>query len=189
MQTQQVRVHGRGGQGVVTAAEIIALAAFESGRQAQAFPSFGVERTGAPIQAYARLSEKPILIREQVQKPDIVIVQDASLLSLPEILAGTDPRTKFIINSPKSPLELSKDFGSTKNAPKAGQISTVDATGIALKILKKNITNTVILGTFARATGLISLADLKTAVALKFSGKDEALIKNNQEAVTMAYNI
>ena len=103
---KQVRIHGRGGQGVVTAAELIAIAAFNDGKEAQAFPSFGVERTGAPIEAFARISDKPIRTREHVYNPDVLIIQDATLLSTVDVGHGSDEHTFVIINTAKTKKEL-----------------------------------------------------------------------------------
>jgi len=98
---KQVRIHGRGGQGVVTAAELIAIAAFNDGHKAQAFPSFGVERTGAPIEAFARIDDKPIRLREHIYEPDVLIIQDSSLLATVAVTHGSNKKTIIIINSSK----------------------------------------------------------------------------------------
>lgn len=176
----QIRIHGRGGQGVVTAAELLAIAAFNNNWQAQAFPHFGVERTGAPIVAFARLDKKPIRTREHIQNPDILIVQDASLLSVVDVAQGCSAETKAIINTSKNKKDLNIKI-SQKN------IYTIDATKIALKILGKNIVNTVILGSFAKATKLITLESLELAIKQKFSGKDKKIINNNIKAIKEAY--
>ena len=183
----QIRIHGRGGQGVVTAAEIIAIAAFKDNYQAQAFPSFGVERTGAPIQAFARISLNPILVREQVGQPDIIIIQDPTLIGLPEISNGANAKTRFIINSSRKNSELAQALQATNKDISPQNVITIDATSIAIEILKKNITNTVVLGAFAKATGIISLKSLEEAISEKFSGKGEAIIAVNQQAVASAY--
>lgn len=176
---EQIRIHGRGGQGVVTAAELIALAAFYEGYQAQAFPNFGVERSGAPIQSYVRLAKTPILTREQIYEPNILIIQDATLLESIDVLAGARKETKIIINARENkwPKKLAP-FKRVYFSP---------ATEIALNILGKNIVNTVILGAFAKETGLISLDSLKRAIQEKFQDKDEAVIEKNIRAVTSAY--
>lgn len=173
----QIRIHGRGGQGVVTAAELIAIAAFKNGKQAQAFPSFGVERTGAPVEAFARIDDQPIITREQIYRPDFLIIQDASLIGAFNLTAGCDKKTIAIINTAKTDLKI--------DLPK-NNIHTIDATKIALEILGKNIVNTVILGAFAKATGLISLDSLKLAIKEKFAGKAD-LIDKNIKAVELAY--
>jgi pyruvate ferredoxin oxidoreductase gamma subunit len=175
----QIRIHGRGGQGVVTAAELIAIAAFKNGEQAQAFPSFGVERTGAPVEAYARIDDKPIITREQIYQPNILIIQDASLLDNFDMTKGADKKTIAIINTSKAKRDLKI------NLPQAN-IYTIDATKIALEIIGKNIVNTVILGAFAKATGLISLAALKQAIEEKFAGHND-LIEKNIKAIEQAY--
>ena len=175
----QIRIHGRGGQGVVTAAELIAIAAFKKGKQAQAFPSFGVERTGAPVEAYARLDDQPIIIREQIYQPNVLIIQDASLLDSIDAAKGTDKKTIAIINTAKTKEDLKI------NLPKAN-IYTIDATKIALEIIGKNIVNTVILGAFAKITGLIDLNSLEQAIKEKFSG-NQTLIDKNIKAIEKAY--
>ena len=177
----QIRIHGRGGQGVVTAAELIAIAAFKSGKQAQAFPSFGVERTGAPVESFARIDDKPIIVREQIREPDILIIQDASLLDSIDITKGANKKTVAIINTTKAKADLKI------NLPQAN-IHTIDATKIALEIIGKNIVNTVILGAFAKITGLVDLPSLKLAIQEKFSG-NQTLIDKNIKAIEKAYQI
>lgn len=181
----QIRVHGRGGQGVVTAAELIATAAFFDGLYAQAFPSFGVERSGAPIQAFARLDEEPIITREQIYEPDILVIQDASLLNETEVLAGLSNSCRLIINSDKSSKELSREL---KGKIKANNIFACPATKIALELLGKNLVNTVILGTLAKATNVISLNSLLKASTEKFKGKGKNIISKNHAAIKSAYN-
>jgi len=177
----QIRIHGRGGQGVVTAAELIAIAAFNDGKEAQAFPSFGVERTGAPIESFARIDDKIIQTREHVYEPDIIIVQDSTLLDTVDVAYGAKKNTQLIINT-------SKDKNSLKiNLPKKN-ISAVDATKIALDIIGKNLVNTVILGAFVKKTGLVSLEALKKAIKQKFGSKGADIINKNIKAVSKAYN-
>lgn len=181
----QIRIHGRGGQGVVTAAEILALAAFNEGYFAQAFPSFGVERSGAPIQSFVRINKEAIITREQIQIPDILIIQDASLLNEKKVLSGINKKTKLIINSPLEANEISKLI---KNKIKADNIYSVAATNIALKLLGKNIVNTVILGAFIKHNKIIKLETLLKTINEKFADKSKSLIKRNQLAITAAYN-
>jgi len=178
---KQIRIHGRGGQGVVTAAELIAIAAFADGKEAQAFPSFGVERTGAPIESFARIDDKPIRIREHIYKPDVLIVQDPTLLNTVDITKGAGANTLIIINTTKNKNELKLNL-------REENICTVDATKIAMEIIGKNIVNTVILGAFARATNLISLDGLKKAITQKFTSKGVDIVNKNIKAVTKAYN-
>ncbi len=175
----QIRIHGRGGQGVVTAAELIAIAAFKNGKQAQAFPFFGVERTGAPVESYVRIDDKPIITREQIYQPDILIIQDASLLDNVNVTKGADKKTIAIINMAKAKPSLKI------NLPQAN-LYAIDATKIALAIIGKNIVNTVILGAFAKITGLVSLNSLKQAITEKFAGHEELIVKNIK-AIERAY--
>lgn len=181
MYMKQIRIHGRGGQGVVTAAELIAIAAFTDGKQAQAFPSFGVERTGAPIESFARLDNKPIRIREHIYEPNVIIILDSSLLDSVDVAKGCDKNTLVIINTSKDKKLLGLDI------PKKN-IYPIDATKIALEIIGKNIANTVILGAFAKVTKLISLNGLKKAIKQKFKDKGKDIIAKNIKAVERAYN-
>jgi len=178
----QIRIHGRGGQGVVTAAELIAIAAFNDGWKAQAFPSFGVERTGAPIEAFARIDDKPIRIREHVEKPNILIIQDASLIGSVDLLKGCDEHTIAIINTAQKKEKIKL------NLPQ-NNIYTIDATKIALDVMGKNIVNTVILGAFAKATELVSLQGLEKAIKQKFSEKGKDLVNKNIKAIKEAYKL
>lgn len=180
----EIRIHGRGGQGVVTAAELIAIAAFKNGKQAQAFPSFGVERTGAAIESFARIDDQPIITRQQVYQPNILIIQDPTLLKDLDINKGIDKKTIIIVNTAKTKDELSLDLPASVAKD---NIHTVDATKIAMEIIGKNIVNTVILGAFARATGLISLKSLIEAIKEKFAGQPD-LITKNIKAVERSYN-
>lgn len=175
---EQIRIHGRGGQGVVTASELIAISAFYDGLEAQAFPNFGVERTGAPIQAYTRISKEKILTREQVYEPTVLVIQDSSLLDSGNILKGINEKTKIIINAKENRWpELEK----RKN------VFFSPATEIALEIIGKNIVNTVILGAFAKHTKLVSLESLKKAIKHKFKDKGEEIIKKNILAIEKAF--
>lgn len=176
---EQIRIHGRGGQGVVTAAEIIALAAFHEGLEASAFPSFGVERSGAPIQSFARLDNKPIITREQIYEPTVLIIQDATLIDTADIFYGSTSRTTVIINS------STNKWPTLKN--KFKHLYFTPATEIALEIFGRNIVNTVILGAFAKHTGLVSLESLQYAITEKFKDKGQAIIDKNILAVTKDY--
>jgi len=145
----EIRFHGRGGQGAVTSAEILALAAIGEGRYAQAFPSFGPERRGAPVVAFCRISDKPIRIRANIYEPDIVVVLDASLLKIVKIDAGLKPEGLLVTTSNDSP-ETVKQILGIKN-----RIAVVNAVKIATEILGLPITNTTMLGCLARATELV----------------------------------
>jgi len=176
---EQVRVHGRGGQGVVTAAELIAIAAFYDKKESQAFPNFGVERSGAPIQSFARIDNQPIITREQIYQPTVLIIQDATLIGTVDVFAGATRDTKIIINSPKNCWpELNKKYSQVYCSP---------ATEIALEIFGKNIVNTIILGAFAKYTGLISLESLEKAIRQKFATKGKEIIAKNILAIEKAF--
>lgn len=176
----QIRIHGRGGQGVVTAAELIAISAFYDGWHSQAFPSFGVERTGAPVEAFARLDKNPIRTREHIYQPDILIIQDATLLDTIDVTKGCNDKTKVIVNTTKPKSELNIKLPQEN-------IFTIDATKIALEEIGKNVVNTVILGAFAKDSGFLKLDSLKKAIKEKFSEKGEEVITKNIKAIERAY--
>lgn len=178
----QIRIHGRGGQGVVTAAELIAIAAFRDGKQSQAFPSFGVERTGAPIEAFVRINEQPIKTRQHIYQPDIIIVLDPTLLQTADLTYGCSSKTLVIINTAKNKNKIEISL------PKKN-IFTVDATKIALEVIGKNLVNTVILGALAKVTGLITLPSLEYAIKEKFKDKGSDVINKNIEAIKKAYGL
>ncbi|PKM88262.1 pyruvate ferredoxin oxidoreductase [Candidatus Falkowbacteria bacterium HGW-Falkowbacteria-2] len=180
----QIRVHGRGGQGVVTTAELIAYAAFKDGYFAQAFPFFGVERSGAPITAFARIDKKTIITREQIYEPNYLIILDSTLINDDVCLKGITPNTKLIINSKDSPETISK---LVKRKIKARNILTIPASEIALNYLERNIVNTVVLGAFARLSGTISMNSLKSAITEKLADKGSVQVKKNINAVNAAF--
>ncbi len=177
----QIRLHGRGGQGVVTASELIAIAAFEDGFYAQAFPSFGVERTGAPIEAFVRIDKKFIKIREHVYTPNILIILDPTLLDVIDVSKGCTKKTIAIINTSKDKNKLNI------NIPEKN-IYTVDATKIALKYFKKNLANTTILGAFAKHIDLVSINGFKKAIKQKFKEKGTNIINTNIKAIEESFN-
>ncbi len=159
----EIRIHGRGGQGSVTMAELLAEAAFYGGKEAQAFPNFGVERRGAPVTAYVRIDSKPIRLRSQIYSPDYAIIQDASLLSDGKILADLKRGASVIINTSKKASELS--------LPQNLKIKTINASGLALEVIGKPIINTILLGAFAGFTGLIQLSGAEKAIKERFSSE------------------
>ncbi len=181
----KIRIHGRGGQGVVTAAELIALAAFYDGLKSQAFPVFGVERTGAPIQSFARISKEKILSKEQIYQPDIIIVQDPTLLSAKDTLSGFKDNTILILNSEKT---IDNIYEIINKKIKKEQIYKAPATKIALEVIGQNIVNTVTLGIFARHSNIITLNSLLKAIEEKFKDKGEKIINKNCQAIKLAYN-
>ena len=180
----QVRIHGRGGQGVVTAAEMLSIAAFEEGRHAQAFPSFGSERTGAPVVAFCRISDSEIRLREPIMEPDALIIQDPTLLHQVDVFAGLKPDGYILINTNRGFVELGLgDFVRDRHAER---LCTVAATELALKHVGRPVPNVPLLGGFAAVTGLIRLESVIKAINDKFSGKVAA---GNIAAATEAYGI
>lgn len=160
---KEIRIHGRGGQGSVTAAELIAVAAFEDGKWSQAFPYFGTERRGAPVTAFARISDKKIRLRSQVYEPDYVIVQDPSLIPGVDVASGMKQDGLIIINTEKDPSTIKINTHAT--------VKTIDATALAIEIIGKPIVNTALLGAFAGATGNIRLESINKAIKARFPGK------------------
>ena len=171
----EIRFHGRGGQGSVTAAEVLATAAFKDGKYSQAFPIFGVERRGAPVQAFCRIDDRFIRVRCQIYEPDVVVVQDATLIADIDVTAGLKENGTVLINSAKSPEEFSFDGNAL--------VKTVDATRLALETLGRPIVNTVMLGALAKL-GIVSLDSIVEVVGARFSGK---LGEKNISAVKKAF--
>jgi len=158
----EIRFHGRGGQGAVTSAELLAHAAIAEGRYAQAFPSFGPERRGAPVLAFARLDDKEIFTREMVYEPNVVIVLDEALIGITNVEAGMKPDSLLVVNTKHTPSELKTNRKLTH------KIATVDATSIAIEILKRPITNTTMLGAALKAYPIVSMDSLCKSVEERF---------------------
>ena len=180
----QVRIHGRGGQGVVTGAEMLSIAAFLGGRHAQAFPSFGSERTGAPVVAFCRLDDKEIRLREPIMQPDALIIQDATLLHQVDVFNGLKKDGYILINTTRSFEalglgEFSRDF-------RPERLLTVPASELARKHVGRPVPNVPLLGAFAALGGLISLDAVQAAIRQKFSG---AVAQGNIDAAREAYEI
>ncbi len=148
----EIRWHGRAGQGVVTAGELLAEAAMEEGKYFQAFPDYGPERMGAPIKSYTRISDGPIEVHHQILYPDVVIVVNPNLIGAVNLTEGLKEDGVAIINTPDSPAEVRKKLGL-----KGGKVATLDATGIAMDTLKRDIPSTLMLGAVAKVTDLVSL--------------------------------
>ncbi len=181
----QVRIHGRGGQGVVTGAEMLSIAAFLEGRFAQAFPSFGSERTGAPVVAFCRIDDKEIRLREPIMLPDALIIQDPTLLHQVDVLSGLErPAGYILINSNKTFSDLG--LGEFVKSMRPERLISLPATEISLKHVGRAVPNVPLLGGFAAASGLISLASVSAAIQEKFSGK---VAEGNIAAATEAYKI
>ncbi|WP_163507174.1 2-oxoacid:acceptor oxidoreductase family protein [Fodinicola acaciae] len=178
----EIRLHGRGGQGVVTTAELLSVAAFRDGRHAQAFPSFGPERTGAPVTAFCRIGERPIRGRDPVTHPDALIVQDASLLHQVDLFAGLEDDAYLLINSSRGLGDLGlADFAAGR---RPDRLLVVPATTIALDTLGRPLPGTALLGGFTAVTGEISLSAVHAAIADRFAG---AVAEANHAAAERAY--
>lgn len=179
----QIRIHGRGGQGVVTAAELLSIAAFEQGRHAQAFPSFGSERTGAPVVAFCRIDDRPIRLREPIMAPDVLIVQDPTLLHQVDVFQGLRPDGWVLINTRRS----FDDLGLAEIAQRFRheRLTTVPASEIALQHLGRPLPNVALLGGFAALSGLVSLGAVVHAIRHTFAG---AVADGNVAAATAAHD-
>ena len=174
----EIRWHGRGGQGAVTSAELMARAAISEGKYAQAFPSFGPERRGAPVMAFVRISEQqPVRIRADIREPDVVVVLDPSLMSIVDIASGLKPAGMVVLNTRKDAGQISEDLGI--NSP----LALVDATGIAREVLGLPITNTTMVGALIKATGVVGLGSMMEPLKLRFG----RLADRNIDAMRRAY--
>src|SRR5665647_66096 len=180
----QVRIHGRGGQGVVTGAEMLSIAAFLGGQHAQAFPSFGSERTGAPVVAYCRMDSKEIRLREPVMEPDAIIIQDPTLLQQVDVFGGLKKDGYILINTNHSFDDLG--LGEFVKDYQPAHLLTVAATELALKHVGRAVPNVPLLGAFAAITSLITLAAVQAAVEQKFKG---AVAQGNLQAAREAFEI
>ncbi len=165
----QVRIHGRGGQGVVTGAEMLSIAAFLEGKHAQAFPSFGSERTGAPVVAFCRIDTKEIRLREPIMAPDALIIQDPTLLQSVDVFQGLKKDGYILLNSGRGFDALG--IGEFVADFKPERICCLPATEIAIKHLGRPMPNAVLLGGFAAISGAITLESVHAAIRDKFSGK------------------
>ncbi|MEN9711100.1 MAG: hypothetical protein RL441_1092 [Actinomycetota bacterium] len=179
----QTRIHGRGGQGVVTAAELLSVAAFIDGKFAQAFPSFGSERTGAPVVSFARFDDKPIRLREPVLHPDALIIQDPTLLHQVNLFAGVDDEAYILINTRKQWTELGlEEFVSDRLAHRH---LTVPATDFAMEFIGRPLPNAALLGGYAAETKQVKLESVLQAIEERFPSK---IAKQNQQAAQAAFN-
>ena len=163
-----VRIHGRGGQGVVTAAELLSLAAFLEGRHAQAFPSFGSERTGAPVVSFCRIDDREIRAREPISAPDALIIQDPTLLHQVDVFGGLAPRGTVLLNT-----SLSADALGVSEVVSA-RLVTVPASELAREHLGRPLPGPALLGGFAALTGVVSLESVLAAIGERFSGATAA---------------
>ncbi len=164
----EIRIHGRGGQGVVTAAELLSAAAFAEGKHAQAFPSFGSERTGAPVVSFCRIDDKPIRVREPVMHPDVLIIQDPTLLHQVNVFEGAGDQALLLINSARPAAELG--IGEFTDRLKPGAVLAVPASDLAQQHVGRPVPNAALLGGFAVLTGAISIEAVVAAIKDPFPG-------------------
>ncbi len=174
----EIRWHGRGGQGAVTSAELLAQAAISEGKYAQAFPSFGPERRGAPVLAFDRISgTQPIRVRAEIVEPDVVVVLDPSLLRVVKVALGLKEKGIFVVNTKKSGEQIRSEFGIK------WRLAIVDATKIARELLGVPITNTTMVGALVKATGVVELESLFEPLRYRFG----RLAERNISAMKRAY--
>ncbi len=178
----QVRIHGRGGQGVVTGAEMLSVAAFLGGKHAQAVPSFGSERTGAPVVAFCRIDDKAIRLREPVMQPDALLIQDPTLLHQLDVFQGLGADGYILINTNRSFEDLG--LGEFVKGFRPERLCTVPATELALKYVGRPVPNVPLLGGFAAVSGVITLEAVVAAIRDRFSGK---VCDGNVAAASAAY--
>jgi len=180
MSLLEIRVHGRGGQGAVTSTQVLAIAAFHDGKYSQAFPNFGVERTGAPVESYVRINKKPIDLRQQVYDPDYVIVLDSSLIDDIDTTKGLQKNGLIIVNTDKKPKELKKLSGF--------KVHSINMTKIALEVIGKPFVNIASLGAFCALSKQVSLEALEKAIDELFGAKGKAAVAElNKKAAKAVY--
>ena len=181
-QLTEIRWHGRGGQGVVTAGELLAETALDMGQYFQAFPDYGPERMGAPVRAFTRLSSDPIDLHCQIEAPDIVLELDPTLLGTVDVAEGLKEGGFLLINTTKTPAEVREMLGL-----QTGRVLTVDASSIAMEEIGREITNTPMLGALVKATGMFKLEDLIEQTRHRFTGRlRQELVEANVRAVQRA---
>jgi len=174
----EIRWHGRGGQGAVTSADLLAKAAISEGKYAQAFPSFGPERRGAPVLAFDRISDKePIRVRAEITEPDVVVVLDSGLIRIVNVTSGLKEGGTIMVNTKRSLEDVAAELGG-----KWG-LAVIDATKIAQELLGVNIVNTTMLGALLRATGVVKLESLYKPLEDRFG----RLAERNINAMKRAF--
>ncbi len=179
----QVRIHGRGGQGVVTAAELLAVAAFREGRHAQAFPSFGSERTGAPVVSYCRIDDREIRTREPISTPDAVVIQDVTLIHQVDLFSGLSESGYVLINTSRTFAELG--LGELAERCRPDHLMTCPATELALEHVGRPVPNAALLGGFAALTGQVPIHAIGDALRDRFG---PTVGERNLAAATAAFD-
>ena len=180
----EVRIHGRGGQGVVTAAELLSVAAFLEDKYAQAFPTFGSERTGAPVVSFCRIDERPIRLREPIVAPDALIVQDPTLIHQVDLFAGVGSDAYVLVNTTRSLAELGLE--DLKKQLDPARILTVPASELAREHVGRPLPNAALLGAFAGLCGVVSLASVHAAIGRRFPSETA---ERNAAAATAAFSV
>jgi pyruvate ferredoxin oxidoreductase gamma subunit len=165
----ETRIHGRGGQGVVTSAELLSIAAFREDRHAQAFPSFGSERTGAPVVSFCRMDDRTIRTREPISEPDAVIIVDPTLLHHVDVFGGLKPDGYVLLNSSRSLEELHLE--DLLDGFRAERLCSIAATELAREHLGRPLPNAAMLGAFAALTGIVTVDSVAAAIREKFKGE------------------
>jgi len=179
----EIRWHGRGGQGAVTAAKMVAELALGEGRYFQAFPEYGPERSGAPIVAFTRVSDAPIQVYSGIEHPQIVVVLDSSLMKIVDVTKGAPDDAIVLVNSERSPAQIRRDTGFTGN-----RLFTIAATRIAVETIKRPIPNTPMVGALTRITGLFDIDDVVTFLREDFGKKfPPKVVEGNIAAITRSY--
>jgi len=180
MPLKEIRIHGRGGQGAVTSSQVLAIAAFNDGKYCQAFPSFGVERRGAPVESFTRIADRTINVRQHVYEPDYVLVLDPTLAEAVKLESGLKDSGIMIINSNKKAQEFKFD---TK-----AEVKTIDVTKVALEVIGKPFVNVAVLGAFAAITNEVSLGGISKAIDQEFAHKAK-IGELNKKAAEKLYNM
>lgn len=178
---KEIRLHGRGGQGVVKASQIVVRAVVAGNKNGQFIPFFGVERKGSPVFGYLRISDDVIRRKMQVYEPDMLIIMDDSLIGMPETYAGLKEGGSIIINT-KKPLE------ELHVPPQTGMVAAVDATGISEKLMGKNVPNTSVLGAFAKVSGMVDRELLFTEIEKTFGAKNREAAQAGFDQVEILKN-
>lgn len=180
----EIRWHGRGGQGTVTAAKVLADACLSGGRHVQAFPEYGPERSGAPLRAFNRISSSPLRMHCPVLHPGVVAIADATLLDGINVTEGAKEDAIFLVNTSKDPSELRAKL----NLSQKQKVYAVDATKIAIKCFGKALPNAPMLGAISKVTGIVSLEALLEDVRKSFGKKfSQKIIDGNLEATKRGY--
>ena len=180
----EIRWHGRGGQGVVTAGKVLADTALDTGKHFQAFPDYGPERMGAPIKAFTRLHTSRIDVHSQIEEPNVVLVLDPTVMTAVNVAEGLQEGGTIIVNTSDTPEQIRDLLGGLAGR----RVFTVDATAIAMKHLGREITNTPMLGALARATGIFTLDEVAESVRSIFRKRKlaEEVVQQNIAALTEA---